>query len=267
MAQWNAHEYHQHSSMQQQLALEVLNRMHLRGDEHVLDIGCGDGKVTAELARRVPRGVVVGIDLSEEMICFAARAHPTSAGANLSFRICDATCLPFQDEFDLAVSFATLHWVADHLSVLRGVRRSLKPGGRLVAQCGGRGNLDALLPAAEAVLRAAPWREYFAGFTMPWSFYGVEEYQQWLPEIGLKSERIELIPKQVRHAGSEGLAAWLRTTWLPYLDRVPETLRSNLAAEIAAEYARRHPTDREGCLRVPMVRLEVEAVKASSGKR
>ena len=71
MHQWNARDYHENSSMQRRLALELIDRLTLKGDEHALDIGCGDGKVTAELARRVPLGLVVGIDSSEEMVRFA----------------------------------------------------------------------------------------------------------------------------------------------------------------------------------------------------
>lgn len=262
MVRWDARDYHSNSTMQQQLALALLDTIPLRGDEQVLDIGCGDGKLTAEIARRAPRGSVLGIDLSEEMIGFAMDAYPPAAASNLAFQVCDATRLPFRETFDLAVSFATLHWIADHPAVLRGVERGLRSGGRLVFQCGGRGNLDELTPSAEVVMRAEKWRAYFEEVAMPWSFYGPAEYEDWLLQAGLTPRRVELVPKMARHAGQDGLTAWIRTTWLPYLQRLPEELRSELAGEIAQEYVKSHPPDREGCVQVPMIRLEVEATKA-----
>ena len=122
-------------------------------------------------------------------------------------------------------------------------------------------NKDHLLPAAEAVLATEKWRTYFDGFRMPWSFYGATEYQPWLREVGLRSERLELIPKQIRHAGNDALAAWIRTTWLPYLQRVPGALQAALVDEIVAEYTRRHPAGEDGSVCVSMVRLEVEATR------
>ena len=111
----------------------------LEGHEHVLDIGCGDGKVSAELARDVPQGRVVGVDSSEDMIRLARAAFPPATQGNLSFMLRDAQDLGFEAQFDVVFSNATLHWVKDHRAVLQSVARTLKPHGRILLQFGGRG--------------------------------------------------------------------------------------------------------------------------------
>ena len=112
---WNAADYAANSAVQQTWARELIARLNLRGDEHVLDVGCGDGKVTAEIARAVPRGSVSGVDASAEMIAFARKTFPPAKIPNLKFQICDARKIRFRaTQFDLVFSNAALHWVDDH---------------------------------------------------------------------------------------------------------------------------------------------------------
>ena len=125
---WDADAYARHSSAQLAWAQELIGKLALRGDERMLDIGCGDGRVTAELARLVPRGEAVGVDNSEEMIRRASSAFPAASVANLSFRRMDALSLSFATAFDVTFSNAALHWVRDHRTMLAGVASILKPG-------------------------------------------------------------------------------------------------------------------------------------------
>jgi len=106
-------------------------KLHLTGDERVLDIGCGDGKVTAEIAECVPRGRVVGVDSSAEMVGLAQSRYPSWAVRNLRFQQADANRLPFEREFTHVFSNAALHWVLDHKPVLRGINSCLVPGGKV----------------------------------------------------------------------------------------------------------------------------------------
>ena len=130
---WDPADYYEHSYPQYALALGLLERLRLTGNERILDVGCGDGKVTAELATRVPRGSVLGIDASTDMIGFARMMFPQSAHPNLSFRYGDAAKLTFRNEFDVVVAFASLHWVKDLPIAVRGIKQSLTPGGRFAA--------------------------------------------------------------------------------------------------------------------------------------
>jgi len=260
--QWNAAEYAANSAVQQSWARELIARLPLRGGEHVLDIGCGDGKVTAEIARAVPRGRVWGVDASPEMIAFAQAAFPPATNGNLNFQICDAREIgSLGAKFDLVFSNAALHWVDDHEAILRGAACVLKPGGRLVISCGGQGNAQDVFLALRQELRRQRWRDFFRKLTAPYFFYSADEYKKWLPKFGFRINAIKLAPKDVAYPGADGLATWLRTTWLPYVQRVPETLREDFIAAVTARYLAKHPPDAQGLVHVRMVRLEIDAVK------
>jgi trans-aconitate methyltransferase len=133
---WNAVDYHQSSPAQRQWAQELIDKLQIRGNEHILDIGCGDGKVTAEIARHLPEGEVVGIDASPEMIRFALEHFPPTRFPNLSFAEMAAQAMTFRERFDVVFSNAALHWIPDHRPVLAGISDALHPGGRLLIQMG-----------------------------------------------------------------------------------------------------------------------------------
>ncbi len=256
---WNAAEYERHASSQQQGAQEIIAQLTLNGDERVLDIGCGDGTVTAVLAARMSRGRVLGIDTSEEMIAFARATFPATRVSNLSFTIGDAASLEFDHDFDLVVSFSCLHWVRDQAAVLRGIHKSLKPGGRVVLQFGGNGTLAAMFEAAADVEARPRWRRYFENFAYAWTSCDAQEYRALLSNAGFTPQRVELVPKDMVHNGVEGLKGWFRTTWLPDVERVPEALRDEFAADVVQRYVEHNPLDAEGRTHVRMIQLEVEA--------
>ncbi len=133
---WNAEDYAKHSSSQYEWAKELIPKLKLSGNEALLDIGCGDGKITVAVTKCLPRGYVVGIDNSEDMITLARRTFRQEAYPNLSFQRMDARALTFQEKFDRVFSNAALHWIIDQQSVLHGVQRSLKSGGGLLFQMG-----------------------------------------------------------------------------------------------------------------------------------
>jgi trans-aconitate 2-methyltransferase len=258
---WDSEDYARHSSAQAEWALELLGKLGLQGGEQVLDIGSGDGKVTAAVAAQVPRGGVLGIDSSPNMVERARRAYPPQRHPNLRFQLGDAQELDFRERFDVAFSNATLHWVRDQRRVLLGVARALKPGGRLLFQMGGRGNGQEILRKLKELAREPPWDAWLASFPCPWSFHGPEEYRGWLVQAGLQAHRVELLPKLMRQQGEAGLAGWVRTTWLPYTQAVPAKRREELVLRIVDRYLRDHPPGADGIVTVQMVRLEVEAGK------
>jgi trans-aconitate methyltransferase len=257
---WNADDYAKNSSAQLEWAQELITKLNLQGHESVLDIGCGDGKVSAQLARKVKKGKVVGIDSSESMINHAVEQFPPTTNPNLSFRLMDATEIHSSEKFDVAFSNATLHWVEDHGAVLRGVHSCLKSGGKILFQMGGRGNAIEAFGAIIEILQRPQWRRYVKGFMLPYHFYGPEEYEDWFRETGFRPVRFELIPKDMQHAGAEGLKGWFRTTWFPLTDCLPVELRDAFLGELVEAYTAGHPPDDRGNTHVKMVRLEVEAV-------
>ena len=258
MPTWDPGDYHCHSSAQQGWARELIAKLQLKGDERVLDIGCGDGKMSAEIAENVPRGRVVGVDSSEAMIRFACQAYPPEQHPRLSFKVRDARDLGFNREFDLVYSNATLHWIVDHRPVLAGVARALVPGGRALLQMGGQGNAAAILGLLDAMSQEARWSPYLKGFPCPYGFHAPSTYRPWVEAAGLRAERLELIDKDMTQLGPEGLAGWMRTTWLPYLERIDEKLRLEFVTAVVERYLHEHPLDDEGLIHVGMVRLEAD---------
>jgi trans-aconitate 2-methyltransferase len=257
---WDVHDYHTSSSVQTQWGKELIAKLRLSGNEHILDIGSGDGKLTADLASFAPTGTVVGIDSSPEMVAFAKAMFPPASFHNLSFRVMDATAIAFEGLFDVVFSNATLHWVIDHRAVLMGIKRSLKKGGRVLLQMGGRGNAEDIVTAMATAIDSAKWERYYNDFIFPYSFYGPEAYGPWLEGAGLKTVRAELVTKDMVHQDRKGLEAWIRTTWLPYLQKLPNELRSSFITEVVGRYLTDHPVDDRGCTHVRMIRLEVEAI-------
>lgn len=256
---WNAADYHRHSSAQLGWATELLGKLALQPGEDVLDIGCGDGKITASIAAAVTPGTVVGIDSSAGMLDFASREFGDVT--NLRFEQVDARSMAFDGEFDVVFSNAALHWIVDHRPVLQGIANALRPGGRVLIQCGGQGNAAAILDGI-GVLRERPrWQVAFGDFGMPYGFHGPDEYRGWLADAGLVCERAELLPKDMVHDGAEGLSGWVRTTWLPYLERLDEADRPDFVDELVAEYLAGRPLDSQDRSHVAMVRLEVAARK------
>jgi trans-aconitate 2-methyltransferase len=255
---WNPEDYAKNSDAQLQWARELRSNLNLLGNEAVLDVGCGDGKITADFAAALPQGRVMGTDSSVEMIDYAARTYLAD---NLAFNVVDARKLAFEEEFDLVFSNATLHWVDDHRSVLQGISRALKPGGRLVISCGGRGNAVDVLAVLAEVTALPAWREYFGDFRNPYFFYGDDEYAQWLPVAGLQADSLKLVPKDMTHLGADGLAGWIRTTWMPFTHCVPAEDRDLFIDNFLSRYLELVPMDDRGQTHVSMVRLEVSAHK------
>ncbi len=260
-AKWNAAAYAANSVVQQAWARELIAKLNLRGDECILDVGCGDGKVTAEIARAVPGGSATGVDASAEMIAFAQKTFPAKKNPNLKFHVMDARQIKFDREFDLIFSNAAWHWVDDHQAILRGAASVLGPGGRLIVSCGGKGNAHDVYLALRPEMRLKRWREFFRGMGKPYFFYTPADYEKWLPRFGFKIRKVQLAPKDANYAGRDGFAAWLRATWLPYVQRVPESLREEFIVSVTNRYATKHPPDTNGKVHVRMVRLEIDAVK------
>src|SRR5262245_56695038 len=134
MTEWNAPGYARQSALQKWLADECLATLDLGSAKRVLDVGCGDGKITAEIAGKLPAsGSVLGVDPSTRMIEFA-RAQFAARSANLAFETGDARNLSFREQFDLIVSFNALHWVPEQRAALQSIRAALVPEGRAVLQ-------------------------------------------------------------------------------------------------------------------------------------
>lgn len=258
-ATWDAADYAQHSMNQHTWGRELAARLRLRGEERLLDVGCGDGKITAELAAGLQGGAAVGTDASAEMIAFAQQRF--AGVGNLRFEVADMRALRFSEAFDVVFSNAALHWVKDHRAVLAGVARALVPGGRVLLQMGGKGNIPVVTAALADVTARPRWASFFVGMEYPYGFYGPDEYGPWLAEAGLRARRVELLERTMRYPDADGFAGWFRTTCMPWTHRVPAELRAAFIADVAAAYLRLHPAAGDGSVTQVMIRLEVEATR------
>jgi trans-aconitate methyltransferase len=261
MHKWDPEDYSVNSTAQLASAKELIKRLNLKGREAVLDIGCGDGKITAQIAGLVPAGSVLGVDASEEMVRFASEKFPASQYPNLSFAVKDATALDFENRFDLVFSNAALHWVSDHAAVLRGISRALKPGGKIHLHMLGKGSMSQLMQALRATLTDLRWRRYFKGFKSSSNFPEPESYRQLVKAAGLEPIRVELVPRVMTQNGREGLIGHFRSTWLSVMSRIPPDQAEEFLNRIADEFLKENPPDASGKLKVEVMGLDVEAVK------
>ena len=257
--EWNPEDYARNSRAQMEWARELISRLQLSGNETVLDVGCGNGGVTSELAEAVPEGFVLGIDRSSAFVRYATEHYPPEAFSNLRFEQMDARNLASDRRFDVVFSNAALHWVDDHTAFLEGVARLLGPAGRLIVSCGGEGNASGVAAVIEEIVQSEPWTNYFESFTFPYYFYSTTDYEHWLAQAGFTATHLDLVEKDMTHPGRDGLAGWIRTTWIPYTQQVPEELRDRFVAECVDAYLETVPLDEAGRSHVRMVRLEVEA--------
>jgi len=263
MYAWNPQDYAKNSRGQEIWARELLALIDLRPDDVVLDVGCGDGRTTAAIAQSVPRGRVVGVDLSADMITHATRQHCHPPVENLRFQQADAAALTLVSEFSVVFSNATLHWVPDQRAAVHGIARALRPGGRFIAQMGGQGNVAELIATFEHVARTARWREVARFGEIPYRFQNPTSYEGWLGEAGLTIDECQLIPKDMVHEDRTGFIGWLRTAWHPYTSGVPLELLDAFLEDIASHYVAGHAPDAQGRIHVGAVRLQVRARKDS----
>jgi trans-aconitate 2-methyltransferase len=224
--EWDGTSYDRVSGPMEALGREVLARMDLEGDELVLDAGCGSGRITELLVERLPRGRVIAVDESPSMV-EAARAR---LGASAEVRVTDLLELELQEPVDAILSTATFHWISDHESLFRRLRQALRGGGRLVAQCGGEGNIDVLRGRASALLEREPYAGHFAGWRAPWNYAGPQESRARLTAAGFSSAECWLTPapQQPDHPRE-----FLETViFEPHVRQLPPELRERFVDEL-----------------------------------
>jgi trans-aconitate 2-methyltransferase len=224
---WDAATYDRVSAPQVEWAERVLERLPLRGDETVLDAGCGSGRVTRMLLDRLPNGRVVAVDSAPSMVEHARAALDPERTTVLR---ADLTELELDEPVDAAFSNAVFHWIGDHDALFARLHAALAPGGRLVAQCGGKGNVQRFHDAASAVADEAPYADHFSGWRGPWNFAGAEETEERLERSGFTEIRAWLEPYPVTPPDPTG---FLRTVCLgPHLEQLPDELRDGFVAAV-----------------------------------
>ena len=192
--EWDAKTYDEVSDPQFEWGMEVLERLELRGDETVVDAGCGSGRVTEQLLERLPGGRVIAVDGSEAMVEKAKER----LGDRADYLVSDLVELRLPEPVDMVFSTATFHWIGDHDALFRQIRRVLRPGGRLVAQCGGRGNVSRHTKAIAAVAADPEYAQHLTQAKGLWNFASPGETEPRLDAAGFTGARCWLQPKPVQ---------------------------------------------------------------------
>jgi trans-aconitate 2-methyltransferase len=228
MTDWNADAYHRLSGPQLGWGRRVAARLAPASGERILDLGCGTGRLTVELASSVPGARFVGVDVSTAMLAEAARSS-----GGVSWVRADGVALPFERAFDAVFSAAAFHWIPDHPALFREIHAALKPGGRLAAQCGGGPNLRRLLDRAHALMDG-PFRRFFEGWRDPWLFAGTEDTRARLAAAGFEAIDVSLEPAPTTLPDRDAFADFISCVCVRHhIDTLPAGERARFVGELA----------------------------------
>jgi trans-aconitate methyltransferase len=252
-SRWDAGLYDAKHTFVWEKAKGLVVLLAARAGEHILDLGCGTGALTAELASGGAE--LLGVDRSPEMVAEARKKFP-----HLRFEVCDARTLQFSTEFDAVFSNAALHWIPEAERVIQGVARALKPNGRFVAELGGKRNIRNLVTAIEAALAELG---ISANGANPWFYPSVAEYASLLENHHLEVREAALFDRPTKlEDGEQGLQAWLTMFGGTFLDRVPQNKKNEFLR--AVERAARPTLWNTDHWEIDYRRLRIAAQKTAS---
>jgi trans-aconitate 2-methyltransferase len=232
--EWDAGAYHRVSGPQVSWGKKVLSGLKLRGDEFLMDAGCGTGRLTAELLEDLPQGRVVGVDLSQNMLATARDHLRPQFGSRVRFVVADLQDLPFERTLDGIFSTAAFHWVPDHLRLFRSLFGALRPGGWLRAQCGGGPNLARIKQRMETLMGAPKYARFFGHFRDPWVYNDAGTAADLLRQAGFVEVETSLEPALTVLENAEKYCEFVRTAILRrHLEEIPDpTLRAEFVADV-----------------------------------
>jgi trans-aconitate 2-methyltransferase len=221
----DADAYHQLSDPQFAWGKRLLETLELRGDEVVLDAGCGTGRLTRLLLERLPHGRVIALDVSRQMLQTARENLEPDFGRRVEYLQGDLLAINLDRVAQVVFSTATFHWVLDHPRLFRKLARALQPGGTLLAQMGGKGNLDRLLTRAERIIAEPAYRPYFESWKRPWHFADERATAQRLAEAGFRDVTVSLFPEPTTFADRETFRRFVVTVnFRSHLQQIPDPM-------------------------------------------
>ena len=236
MTEWDAAGYSRRSGLQEAMAEEVLALLDLKGSERVLDIGCGDGRITAQIAARVPRGSAVGVDSSHDMIAFASSHFAPDLHPNLRFEVADARNLPFREQFDLVVSFNALHWLPDQDAPLRSIRNALAPAGLAQLRLVPKGERKSLENVLEETRLSPRWADYFKTFHDPYLHLTPAQYAAVAERNGLHVSRIHTEAKTWDFKSRPEFFAFGSVTFVEWTRLLPDSEKPAFINDVLDRY-------------------------------
>lgn len=240
--EWDSEKYNENSMLQYKAFMALAQKYQFRCDEEILDIGCGDGKITKELSGKIPKGRILGIDVSRNMIEFAKTHYQAD---NLTFELWDAENIcSLNRKFDLVVSSFALHWVRNKIKTFQGVKSCLKPEGKAILIMPHRNQLTAKIK--EEMILEPQWKEYFFDYTDPTLQVENCDYKQYAIEAGLEVTSYETYPVTTYFKTTIDLKNFLRSI-TPHLTRLPsDEFKNRFMDEFIMHYLSKNPAEKDG---------------------
>jgi trans-aconitate 2-methyltransferase len=220
---WDAQSYHRVADPQFEWGKRLLDRLQLRGHETVIDAGCGSGRLTRLLLERVPGGRVIAVDVSPQMVESARSYLEPEFDGRVEVLCRDLLALELDQVADVVFSTATFHWIPDQKLLFHNIAQALRPGGRLLAQMGGKGNLSRLLERADATGEEPEYRRFFQGWIRPTVFPDEADTRQRLEAAGFTGIDLELFEEPTTFPGVEAFREFITTVnFRLHLHRIPD---------------------------------------------
>ncbi len=256
---WNGKQYNTHSQFQYKSALNAIDQLTLTGNEKILDIGSGDGKITALLAQKVPLGEVHGIDISENMIQFAREKYQNIS--NLTFEVADITNTIFKNKFDIIVSFMCLHWIKNQEIALQNIAKNLKPPGKILISVGCPESL--YLDTKMKTINSTRWKKYFQSYEYPIYLLKKADLITKIKNAELNSLFIKFINKPYVFPTKQALLSWAEA--IPHgKNRIPLDLQKKFINNLINRYIEKNPLNIDGSVKLTIPYLLIMAEKKLS---
>lgn len=260
--EWQAEEYHSNSGVQQEAALNLVKLLELKGSEEILDVGCGDGKITVKIANSLAKGSILGVDASEEMIKFASYKFPTSKNSKFKFILQSAQNIDYFNRFDIVFSSFVLQWVLEIEMFFKKAYDSLTQNGRIACTIP-LSISDVLEDSLTILLKDPQWAQYFDGFTLNYYLRDENFYEAMLTKYGFAKSYFKVVDQEWIFP-SRGDFEKYTLMWLPHLSVIPDNLKEQFFCQLMDKYVELNPLNDDGSLSFLFQRVDFIANKISN---
>lgn len=255
--EFNGEEYKQSSKHQKEWGRDLISQLSLKGNETILDIGCGDGVLTEQLTEFVPKGKVIGIDASVGMIETARKIQKD----NLEFLQMDINKMSFVNQFDVIFSNATLHWIKNHERLLEKSIIALKKGGIILWDFAGNDNCSNFFEVVRSKIAEEKYIPYFKDFEWPWFMPSKSQYEKLMADVGFSYVSISEVNRDRFFPSSSEMIKWIdQPSIVPFIKYLPEKLKNTFRQEVIEEMLRKTQQKNGTCFET-FRRIKVYAVK------
>ena len=230
--EFDGEKYKKASTHQKEWGQKLIDSLEFIGGEKILDLGCGDGVITAKLAEKVPNGSVLGIDASEGMITTSRKLH----NKKLKFLMMDINRIDFEEEFDIIFSNATLHWIIDHKQLLQNCYKALVPSGRIRLNFAGDGNCSNFYSVIKKIILSSDYDSFFKDFSWPWYMPPVDDYQNLLK--GSKFQQVQVWEENADRyfPDEDAMIKWIdQPAIVPFIRYIPEEKKNVFRQNVILE--------------------------------